>query len=852
MHEEGKMCSDVLLGHADGQPVYLPHNHRTAHLAILGKTRYGKTTLLEHLVLADIRDRTAAIVVDAHGDLTRRLISLADNSARDRIVLVEPNADRPFGLNLYECLDPENPDAVTRTVDNVIAIFNKLMGQEGPSYRPYIDQGLRNTARVLIANGYTMAEIPRLYTDPLFRAAALRALPAPTNYWHEYEQSDPRRQQEKREPVLNKVARFLEDGLIAPMVSQARTTIPIREVLSEGGILLLNLSGLARETVSFLGMVFLSVVADRLEQRAYVPKEQRRRVHLYLDEYGRFATPTTQHMIHDLGKYELGITIAHQSLSQSPQQEALDVETLIAFQLPGDDAKLVAQQLDVTPVRVRTRLQQRTEPQYREWDEQVWLSPVLRDQYQDLTRQRNAAAAKAERATRLLYLLDKGLNNESYCQSDAEARRTFVYRGDFPVKEICQGKVSITSQSETPLTWHAAFNPSGSYLEHMAGLPDNCTDGGLAWYNAVFEAYYLGPIACRFSWFRWVIEAAIERLPADVELIKPIVDEVVSVLAAPYANTAFRFMVMDYFDGPPHHTLGAERSRNGPYRAWPAQGVWATERFPTAVQWLAQRIRDLKADEDQAKQLEAQCQRAYLTGCRTEHRKEYLGETVVTQESWEAGRGYVAQPLYDLIEEPAQTSADRAAEKANMLTQLPRYVAYCKVADSAGSLNEHRIATLSPAEPAGATLRVEQPHTLIPEGLNLAAHGVWAPEIEAYFKKQDPRGLEHLTSFMRVASKVQGRASDSDKISAVRTRSREQYGALRDQITREVAIRGRASSSPHKEPNSVTESAEPVVDPAQQTTRREATQRKEAEQTKGQHPDPKPPSIGRRSPPKKQ
>ncbi|MFJ8565843.1 type IV secretory system conjugative DNA transfer family protein [Streptomyces sp. NPDC093514] len=691
------MPSDVLLGHSGDRPVYLPYGHRTAHVAILGKSRYGKTTLLEHLVLTDMQAGTAAIVVDAHGDLSRRLVTLADGRSRDRIVLVEPNTDRAFGLNIYECPDRANPDAVTRTVDNVVDIFNKLMGQEGSAYRPYIDQGLRNTARVLIANGYTMAELPLLYTDAVFREAALHALPMTTHYWQEYEQSDPRRRQEKREPVLNRVARFLEDGLIAPMVSQARTTIPIQQVLNEGRTLLFNLSGLARETTSFLGMVFLSVLTDALEQRAQILKGERKRVHLYLDEYGRFATPATQRMIHELGKHEVGITIAHQSLSQTPEREALSVETLIVFQLSGDDAKLVSQQLDVNPVRVRTRLQQSTEPQYNEWDEEVWISDTTRNQYEQLCRKRDAATAKASRSQRILYLLDKALNSESHFSSRVDHRRTYSYDGNFPVKEICGG-MSVTEESEMPIKWHKAFNPYGGYIEDMAESPEDCTDGGLIWYSTLFEAYFLKSVVCYFSWFRWVVDRAAEN-DDDRELLKPFIDEVPNILALPYAHTQFRFIVTDYFAGPAHNVLGTERSRSGPFRAWPVQGAWCVESFPAAVVWLANRITTLQSDLDRAQRLATQCQVMHATNCKMEHRKEYIGEKPVTQEIWESGRGNVTQPLYHFVEEPAQSSADRVAEVANSLTQLPRYVAYCKLPDDSGHMREHRIQAVPPAVP---------------------------------------------------------------------------------------------------------------------------------------------------------
>ncbi|MEV5879857.1 DUF87 domain-containing protein [Streptomyces sp. NPDC052101] len=350
------MGSNVLLGHDGTTPVYLRYDRRTAHVAILGKSRFGKTTLLEHLVLQDMRDGTAAIVIDAHGDLTKRLISLAPSNARDKLVLVEANDDHPFGLNLYECPVAATAEVITTTVGNVVGIFHKLMGVEGGGLLPVIDSGLRNTARVLIANGLTMAEIPQLYLDSTFRHAALAKVtnPGVHQYWQEYESSTRQRQQERRDPVLNKVGRFLEDDLIRLMISQTRTTVPFKEAMKEGGTLILNLAGLDRESIAFLGMVFLSVLSNLIHQRS-VSDAPRSRVHLYLDEYGRFATPTTQQLLEEGGKYELGVTIAHQNLAQTPQREALNVESFIVFQLSPDDAETVAPVFAKPPPSVRVR-----------------------------------------------------------------------------------------------------------------------------------------------------------------------------------------------------------------------------------------------------------------------------------------------------------------------------------------------------------------------------------------------------------------------------------------------------------------------------------------------------------------
>lgn len=364
-----QQAAEGLLGStAADELVYLRYEDRIAHTAVIGKSQFGKTTLLEHLVLDDFQRNTGVIVLDAHGDLTDRLISVAPPEVRERITLIELNEDRAFGLNLYQCLSRDSI-TIDRIVGNVVEVFKKLfLGEQGWFY-PIIEEGLRSSAYVIIANGYTMAEVPLLFRDTSFRRHALQAVQNADvlQYWHEYEGMSSREQRELSRPVLNKISRFLTSDSIRFMVSQPRTTIPFERVLEGGGSLIFRLAGdvLDRESVAFLGMVFLSVLSNVVLQRAGVSLESRRRVHVYLDEYGRFATKTTERMLEEFGKYQFGITVAHQNLIQLPSRRAPSVASLILFQLDGDDAQELSLQLDCSPRRTKQVLRQRTSQSIR-------------------------------------------------------------------------------------------------------------------------------------------------------------------------------------------------------------------------------------------------------------------------------------------------------------------------------------------------------------------------------------------------------------------------------------------------------------------------------------------------------
>ncbi len=71
---------------------------------------------------------------------------------------------------------------------------------------------------------------------------------------------------------------------------------------------------------------------------------------LYIDEFQNFATETFSEILSEARKYGLGLTVAHQFLSQIPEylRQALfgNVGTLVSFRISAEDAKYMASHFD--------------------------------------------------------------------------------------------------------------------------------------------------------------------------------------------------------------------------------------------------------------------------------------------------------------------------------------------------------------------------------------------------------------------------------------------------------------------------------------------------------------------------
>src|SRR6266852_1832981 len=93
-------------GQATGIRITIPNNRRAEHIAVLGKTGTGKSSLLRFFLKQDIQAGRGFACFDLHGDMTPFLFSTVAAEERtlkrdlsDRLIVVEP-ADMKVSVGL--------------------------------------------------------------------------------------------------------------------------------------------------------------------------------------------------------------------------------------------------------------------------------------------------------------------------------------------------------------------------------------------------------------------------------------------------------------------------------------------------------------------------------------------------------------------------------------------------------------------------------------------------------------------------------------------------------------------------------------------------------------------------------
>lgn len=333
------------------QPVTfgIKRSDRRAHLYILGKTGTGKSTLLESLMIDDLKKGFGFALLDPHGDLVKKVKAQIPWSRQDDIIdfdVADPM--QPYGFNpLANIAIDKRPLACS----GLIQVFRHLWSD---SWGPRLEHILRNSLLTLLDYpGSNFTDILKLLSDKDFRK---KVLPFIQNkqikeFWtKEFDKYPERLRAEAISPIQNKVGAFLAHPLLQKILTRPEKPLSLRKVMDEGKILLVNLAkgSIGEDTSNLLGSLLISRFDLAALSRANIPEDERRDYTLFLDEFHNFTTQSLVLMLSELRKYRLSLVLAHQYLTQLEPaiKDAIlgNVGTIIVFRIGAIDSEIFAQE----------------------------------------------------------------------------------------------------------------------------------------------------------------------------------------------------------------------------------------------------------------------------------------------------------------------------------------------------------------------------------------------------------------------------------------------------------------------------------------------------------------------------
>ncbi len=329
-------------------PFGIKPDDRRRHMYVIGKTGMGKTTMMENMVIQDIRNGNGVCFIDPHGDSTRKILDFIPPSRVNDVVYFDPSdLDHPIAFNILESVESRYKHLVA---SGLMGVFTKIWASMWSSRMEYI---LNNTILALLDSpGNTMLGIVRMYVDKKYRKRIVDNIKDPMvkAFWvEEFANYAEKYRTEAVAPIQNKVGQFLSSAVIRNIVGQPKSTIDLRDIMDNNKILLLDLSKgkVGEDNSALLGAMIVTKLQLAALSRVDIPEHERKDFYLYVDEFQNFVTDSFATILSEARKYRLNLTVGHQYIGQlTPEgnpkvRDAVfgNVGTMVVFRVGAADAE---------------------------------------------------------------------------------------------------------------------------------------------------------------------------------------------------------------------------------------------------------------------------------------------------------------------------------------------------------------------------------------------------------------------------------------------------------------------------------------------------------------------------------
>lgn len=312
----------------------------------------GKSTVMVNFALSDIeKGEIGLIFLDPHGDSVKSIIARISPENINRIIYFAPAEQRNklLGLNPFQINSEREYDLKFGALMDVFAHtwygdFNRT---------PTLQNTLETLVRTLLAaypvhrtSFLHMLQATRL--DDVGRAWRQRLAPfvkdnpALAQNWAEWEND--RRLKEDIQSSRQKIKHVIASDTLAYILCQPQSAdcFQFQEVLSQKGILLVNLEGLDDEGQRLIGSIILTQLLVMAKLREEI--EDRIPCHIYADEFYKFSTQSFETIINEARKYRLYCTLAHQNLEQldkKAREAVSNCGNVIVFRINPEDSRVM-------------------------------------------------------------------------------------------------------------------------------------------------------------------------------------------------------------------------------------------------------------------------------------------------------------------------------------------------------------------------------------------------------------------------------------------------------------------------------------------------------------------------------
>ena len=362
----GAYVGDTVVGRP--RKVHFPADAMGRHHLYVARTRMGKSTLMHHLVVHKMREKAAGrnedaiVVVDPHDDLVNSLLKHVPEEIVDRVYLIDlKNEERSPGINLLDARIFPDRD---RTTDSVVRISKGLWDQWGPRMQSILEHTVKSLHEYNTHpdtredEQCTILDGLRMLSDLKYRKRVLRRVSDPyvLGWWaRDFRNWSRTLKADAIAPVQTRLAYYATSKKARAILGQRRSTLDLRQVIAEGGVLLAatSQSDAGQDVSGLVGGSLLNLTDAVIREQGRLSPEERRGALVVVDEMQAMPGVDYESMLSELGKFGASFILATQSLARLKDLSETMQDTLLAnvgclavFQVAASDARQLIGELD--------------------------------------------------------------------------------------------------------------------------------------------------------------------------------------------------------------------------------------------------------------------------------------------------------------------------------------------------------------------------------------------------------------------------------------------------------------------------------------------------------------------------
>jgi hypothetical protein len=314
----------------------IPLDIRNLGCYIVGSPGCGKSSLIQHLVMDDIRKHRGVCVIDPTGDLIKKpgsqnaiLDWIPESRINDTIFFTTEN---PVPIDFFSYRNPSEREVLT---DQLLDIFQL---DNAPVSRPRLQRIIgtlfdaNENPDIPDQHRCTFLDILYFIEDSARREQVLSYAPHRKQQW-----------QEKLKPadyisIFERMTPYVESPVLKTMFSAKRPILNIWDIMQDNKIFLVSLRD--TKTDAFIG----SLISTKFQQATFgrrdLPESERIPYHLYIDECHtilKYAVAEFENILTRARKFNLCLTLANQLTSDLPkeiQSKLSTIKTKIEYFVP--------------------------------------------------------------------------------------------------------------------------------------------------------------------------------------------------------------------------------------------------------------------------------------------------------------------------------------------------------------------------------------------------------------------------------------------------------------------------------------------------------------------------------------